>query len=241
MQLFEKISRIYVMKKNKVLKISVTVFIILLLFSLLGFLFIYPSYNKISLIVKDLDMQKIGENTYMAILSRIAPSLDKFDSEVLAANNIEDSIDETFTLDKKILEDTHTYVEIDSTNIQGYISEGTTSDAMMRGFWHIPTTAYPGEQGNVVIIGHRFQYIPPAKNTFFNLDKVKIGDSIKVGSDNGDYTYIVTDIKVVDPNDISILKATNDYRLTLVTCTPLWTSKERLVVTAKLDKLYKKV
>lgn len=229
------------MKKRNGLKILITVIIILLLLGSLGFLFVFPNYNKISLIFNEFDMYKIGKDTYMAVLSKIAPSLDKFDSEVLAASSIEDTIDENTVLEQKILEDTHAYVEIDSAKILGYISEGLTSDAMMRGFWHIPNTVYPGEQGNVVIIGHRFQYIPPAKNTFFNLDKIKIGDSIKVGSDNGDFIYIVTDIKVVEPNDISILKQTNDYRLTLVTCTPLWTSEKRLVITAKLDKLYKKV
>jgi len=83
--------------------------------------------------------------------------------------------------------------------------------------------------------------IPPKKDTFFNLDKVDIGDRIHITSDLGEYNYIVLEKKEVEPNDISIIQDTDDYTLTLVTCTPLWTSQKRLVVVAKLDKLYKKV
>ena len=229
------------MKLAKWKKIFITVFIILLPLSLLVALIISPSFENIQISLKGLDAYRIAKETYLAALVKVAPSIEKFDSQVLAASSIEDSIDNSFVLKEKLLEEAHAYIQIDTVNILGYISEGETSDAMMKGFWHFPTSAYPGQEGNTVIIGHRFQYIPPAKNTFFNLDKVKVGDSIKIIEDNGEYTYIVTNISIVQPNDISILKETNDYRLTLVTCTPLWTSDERLVITAKLDKLYKKV
>ena len=112
---------------------------------------------------------------------------------------------------------------------------------MDSGFWHFPISKYPGQKGNAVIIGHRFLNLPPAKDTFFNLDKVKIGDEIVLKHDEGEWKYIVTEIKIVDENDISVVKDTDDYRLTLITCTPLWTSEKRLVVIAKLDKLYQKV
>jgi sortase A len=229
------------MQLNKTAKISITVFLILLAISLLGFLFIYPSFNKISLIFEDLNPYRTSKNIYIDFLSRISPTLEKFEIKVFAANSIEESLGKDLVLERKLLEETHANLSIDSTNISGRISEGTTSHAMMEGFWHFPTSAFPGKKGNVVIIGHRFQYLPPAKNTFFNLDKVKIGDSVVIAQDEGSYTYIVTTIQVVEPNDISILQKTDDYRLTLITCTPLWTSEQRLVITAKLDKLYKKV
>lgn len=229
------------MKLKKSAKIPMTLFIILLLLSLSSFLFIYPSYNKISLVFKDLNAYRISKNLYISALSIIAPTTDKFNEKVLAASSIEDSIGENFVLEKTILEDSHATLTIDSTNITGRISEGIKSDAMMNGFWHFPSSAYPGQKGNVVIIGHRFQYLPPAKNTFFNLDKVKVGDNIIITQDVGSYTYIVTEIDIVEPNNITVLQATDDYRLTLITCTPLWTSHQRLTITAKLDKLYKKV
>lgn len=229
------------MKLNKTAKISITVFLILLVISLLGFLFIYPSFNKISLLFEDLNPYRTSKNIYIDFLSRISPTLEKFEIKVFAAGSIEESLEDNLILDRKLLEELHANLSIDTANISGRISEGITSQAMMEGFWHFPTSVYPGQKGNVVVIGHRFQYLPPAKNTFFNLDKVKVGDSIKITQDEGEYTYFVTDIQIVEPNDISILQKTDDYRLTLLTCTPLWTSNQRLVITAKLDKLYKKV
>lgn len=229
------------MKKSKFLKISITVFIILLLLVLSGILFIYPFYNKISLVFNEMNPYRISKNIYMTVLTKISPTLDSFDAQELSEKSIEDYVAQEAIFNAVNLEALDAKVEINSVNILGRISEGSNSEAMLKGFWHLPGTAVPGEQGNVVIIGHRYQYLPPAKNTFFYLDRVQVGDEIKILEDTGDYTYIVTGIKVAQPNDISVLKDTDDYRLTLITCTPLWTSHQRLVITAKLDKLYKKV
>ena len=110
---------------------------------------------------------------------------------------------------------------------------------MNKGFWHFPTSDLPGQKGNSVIIGHRYAKLPPNKDTFFNLDKVKVGDKIEVVQLDQTHTYIVTDTKIVEKNDISILQNYSDYRITLITCSPLWSSNQRLVVVGKLDKLYK--
>jgi len=241
MQQEPKPSKIYGMKLQKSHKIIITVLLILLLLVLSGFLFLFPSYNKISMVLGELDAYRISKNIYMNVLGKISPAIESFSSEVLAMQSIEEYIGDDFVLDQKVLEEQNASLTIESVKISGNISEGITSEAMERGFWHFPTSSLPGKKGNVVIIGHRFKYIPPATNTFFNLDKVSIGDKIKVSVGEETYTYVVTDINVAEPNDISVIQQTDDYRLTLITCTPLWTSKERLVVTAKLDKLYKKV
>ncbi len=241
MQQEAKPCKIYNMKLQKSQKIIITVLMILLLLLLSGFLFLFPSYNKISMTLGELDAYRISKNIYMKVLEKIAPSIQSFDSEVLAMESIEKSIGDDFVLEKRFLEEQKASLSIEATRISGNISEGVTSEAMERGFWHFPTSSLPGNKGNVVIIGHRFKYIPPATNTFFNLDKVSIGDQIKMNVGEETYTYVVTDINIAEPNDISVIQQTEDYRLTLITCTPLWTSKERLVITAKLDKLYKKV
>lgn len=229
------------MKLQKSHKIIITILLILLLLVLSAFLFLFPSYNKISMILGELDAYRISKNIYMNVLGKISPAIESFSSEVLAMQSIEEYIGDDFVLDRKVLEEQNTSLAIESVGISGNISEGVTSEAMERGFWHFPTSSLPGRKGNVVIIGHRFKYIPPATNTFFNLDKVSVGDSITVSVGEETYTYVVTDMNIVEPNDISVIEQTDDYRLTLITCTPLWTSKERLVITAKLDKLYKKV
>ncbi len=130
-----------------------------------------------------------------------------------------------------------TTLSIKSVGIDGPVVQGDDSTAMSKGFWHFPLSVPPGTKGNTVIIGHRFDKLPPATDTFFNLDKVKVGDRIILHQDLGDTSYIVVDTKVVNKYDRSVLADTDDYRLTLITCHPLWTSKERLVIIAKMDKI----
>ena len=230
------------MYSNKALKILLSVFLFLVVLIPLSFFIIYPRYSEIQIALNDFDIYSIAKNSWTSFLISISPSQKEIrgvtDSSV---DSIEDTVSNLKPLDEKILEELNTYLYIDSIDVEGNISEGISSSDMNRGFWHFPTSVYPGEKGNSVIIGHRFQYVPPAKNTFFNLDKVQIGDEIVVKNDEDTFRYIVTNIEVVERNDVSILEQTSDYRLTLVTCTPLWTSRQRLVITAKLDRVYMKI
>ena len=63
-----------------------------------------------------------------------------------------------------------------------------------------------------------------------------MGDKILLYHKQRKYIYEVTDIDIVSPNDINVLEPTNDDRLTLITCTPIGTDINRLVVTASLIK-----
>lgn len=111
------------------------------------------------------------------------------------------------------------------------ILEGKSAQVLNNGLWRRPKTSSPDLGGNTVITGHRFMYSTGNK-TFYHLDKLAIGDPITVYWKGKAYGYRVTSQKVVAPTEISIEEPTTDERLTLYTCTPLWTSKNRLVVTA---------
>ena len=125
-------------------------------------------------------------------------------------------------------------LEIPRVKIKGPIVKGQNEEAMNRGFWHYPGTGDIKYGGNIVIIGHRFLHIPPAQDTFYNLDKVQIGDSAFIQSSLGTWEFLVIEKKVVSKHDISVLQNTDDMQLTLITCHPLWTDEERLVIIAKL-------
>jgi sortase A len=108
--------------------------------------------------------------------------------------------------------------------------------ALRRGPVHYGTTAYPGQVGNDVIIGHSSgQLWAPGdyKFVFTLLDKLVSGDTINIGYQGIEYTYKVTDTEVVKPVDFSVLTQTDFPELTLITCTPVGTSTNRLVVHAK--------
>jgi LPXTG-site transpeptidase (sortase) family protein len=115
------------------------------------------------------------------------------------------------------------------------ILDGPNPRLVNKGVWRRPNTSAPGHGSNTVLVGHRFTYDGPA--TFYHLDKVQWGDKLLVAWKGDLYTYIVNAIKEVPANAIDIEDATLDERLTIYTCTPLWSTKNRLVITAALEKM----
>jgi LPXTG-site transpeptidase (sortase) family protein len=114
-----------------------------------------------------------------------------------------------------------------------------TAAALENGVIHINGTALPGEKGNVYITGHSSNYVwskGQYNSVFALLDKLVVGDMVYIKFNNVTYEYKVFDKKTVSPTDVSVLKQTNDSRLTLVTCWPVGTSLKRLVVLA--DQIY---
>lgn len=112
------------------------------------------------------------------------------------------------------------------------IHEGQNASTLNKGVWHRPATSTPDKQSNTVLSGHRFTY--SGKSVFYYLDKVKVGDPVYVYWDQKQYRYEVTQLLEVSPDAGSIEDATNEPRLTIYTCTPLWSAKNRLVIQAKL-------
>lgn len=98
-------------------------------------------------------------------------------------------------------------------------------------------SAYPGEIGNFVITGHSAGDVyssNPYKFIFSGLERLEDGDLIYVNYNSVRYTYQVVRKEIVDPSNVAALVVETDSPLlTLVTCTPLGTSRNRLLVTAK--------
>ncbi len=96
---------------------------------------------------------------------------------------------------------------------------------------HYPETPLPGEPGNAAIAGHRTTYGAP----FFSLDELGPGDEIVATTYNGRFVFRVIDTTVVAPSEVGVLASTDDTRLTLTTCNPKFSARERLVVSALLE------
>jgi sortase A len=111
------------------------------------------------------------------------------------------------------------------------VVEGTGASALRAGAGHYPNTPLPGEEGNVAIAGHRTTYGKP----FANLDHLKPGDEIFLETPVGKYTYKVSkDPFVVSPTDFTVIAQTPGKTLTLTTCHPKGSARQRLVVKADL-------
>lgn len=97
--------------------------------------------------------------------------------------------------------------------------------------------AFPGEVGNLVITGHSAGDVyssNPYKYIFSGLERLEAGDQIYINYESVRYTYKVTKKEVIEPTNVAALIVDTDKPLlTLVTCTPLGTSRYRLLVTAE--------
>lgn len=114
--------------------------------------------------------------------------------------------------------------------------EQQIQEALRDGVVHYPSTAFPDEDGNMVITGHSsyFAWDPGRfKDVFALLHDVQIGDKLYVYHDQNRYDYEIFDTKVVLPTQVDILTQAGEDRLTLITCTPVGTNLKRLVVLAR--------
>lgn len=121
-------------------------------------------------------------------------------------------------------------MRIPKIDLEKAVVEGVSVDALKAGPGHYPTTPMPGQPGNAAIAGHRTTYGAP----FFRLDELKPGDPIQVTTRQGEFTYEVTESKIVAPTQNEVLDPTEENILTLTTCNPRYSAAQRLIVVAKL-------
>jgi len=89
----------------------------------------------------------------------------------------------------------------------------------------------PGLAGVFALAAHRVG----AGGPFRYLDQVSVGDRLSVEANAKTFTYRVISNIIVEPEDTSVLNGPKDEsRIVLITCTPLNTFKQRIVVTAQL-------
>ncbi len=117
------------------------------------------------------------------------------------------------------------------------IDEQSVDNGLERGVVHYASTPSPGEQGNVVVVGHSSNNIfnkGKYKFAFVLLKKLEVGDTFMLDKDGKQYVYRVYDKKIVKPTDVSVLgPADKPSTATLITCDPPGTSLNRLVVTGE--------
>lgn len=115
------------------------------------------------------------------------------------------------------------------------IVEGNAS-ALNYGAWRLPSSKTPDQIGNTIISGHRYQYLPPSSKTFYLLNYLNIGGTFTIEWNGKIYTYGVDYKAVKSPNDPKLLLDSFDRRVTLITCDPLFSTKNRLIVSGQLLK-----
>ena len=120
---------------------------------------------------------------------------------------------------------------IKNSEVNAYMNQGVAQ-------FSVPgANALPGQIGNLVISGHSAGDIyssNPYKFIFSGLERLENGDLIYINYNSTRYTYQMTKREVVEPTNVAALVYPTDKpMLTLITCTPLGTSRYRLLITAE--------
>lgn len=125
-------------------------------------------------------------------------------------------------------------------NVSNTSNEGLVETKLQSGVVHYPIVgaeAVPGQVGNVVLLGHSANdvFVPgDYKFIFLRLEQLQKGDQFYLNYQSKRYTYVVSEKRVISPNQVSQLAINNGKPLaTLVTCVPVGTSQNRLMVIAE--------
>ena len=118
------------------------------------------------------------------------------------------------------------------------VVEGVGREELKKGPGHQPGTAAPGELGNAVLAGHRTTYGAP----FGRFDHIAAGDEVVLTDATGAYTYRVSGTEVVEPSDTAVTLPVprqpgaepTQRLLTLITCTPKYSARYRLIIRGEL-------
>ena len=122
------------------------------------------------------------------------------------------------------------YISIDVIGLELPVYHGTAESVLSAAVGHLQGSSLPvgGEGTHAVVSAHRGL---PTATLFTNLDHLEIGDTFKFTILDRTVTYMVDEIKTVEPTDTSdlLIRAGAD-RCTLLTCTPYGINTHRLLV-----------
>ncbi len=119
-------------------------------------------------------------------------------------------------------------LEVPRLDLSRTVLAGASGSSLAFGPGHVDGTASPNATGNCALAGHR-------DGSFAFLDELREGDLLILHTRAGSVRYTVQQLLVADMREVDLLQATEDSRLTLITCYPfhsLSRSELRYVVVA---------
>jgi sortase A len=121
-------------------------------------------------------------------------------------------------------------MRVPRVGLDAVVFEGITIETLAKGPGHMPGTSLPGQPGNAVISGHRTTHGRP----FHDFDLLVEGDLVEIETAIGTHVYEVRESFIVAPTDVWVTDQREGGWLTLTTCNPKYSARERLIVTAEL-------
>lgn len=120
---------------------------------------------------------------------------------------------------------------IPNVNLRTAVFDGTSDAILDVGAGRVAGTAAVAGNGNLAIAAHRDGF-------FRGLKDIEIGDELLFSNHTEEFRYTVTETLVVEPTDVSVLKATSHPTITLITCYPFYfvgSAPQRFIVRAELS------
>jgi sortase A len=120
-------------------------------------------------------------------------------------------------------------LEVPRLRLATTVMSGDDAKTLKVSAGHLPDTPKPWERGNSAIAAHRDSHFRPLKN-------IRVGDEVRMRTLHGDIVYRVNNIKIVTPDDLSVLQPGRGDSLTLITCYPfnyIGSAPKRYIVQAQ--------
>ncbi len=111
------------------------------------------------------------------------------------------------------------------------IVQGDGWEQLKRGVGQHIGSVDPGKDGNLVLSAHNDIY----GEWFRDLDQLQPGDEIIIKTATRVFTYRVTDTRLVEPTEVSVLEPTAKPTITLISCYPYLVDNQRIVVFGELE------
>lgn len=122
------------------------------------------------------------------------------------------------------------FLQIPALDLELPILLGANEENLKLGAAHLTQTSYPigGENTNCVLAAHRGYYKAPMLR---EVERLQIGDTVYLQNFRETLTYTVSELRIIDPSDVdALLIQPGRDLLTLVTCHPLGSNRQRYVV-----------
>jgi sortase A len=122
-------------------------------------------------------------------------------------------------------------IQIPMIAIDAPVVQGDGWEQLKKGVAQQIGSANPGQSGNMVLSAHNDVF----GEIFRNLDQLKRGDQVIVYTPQNAYTYIITNIQIVEPTDVEVMASSSTPTITLISCYPYMVDKQRIIVQGSLQ------
>ncbi len=122
-------------------------------------------------------------------------------------------------------------IEIPAIGVDAPVVQGDDWESLKRGAGHHIGSANPGERGNCVISAHNDVF----GQIFRDLPDLGRGDKVLVHTASRVFRYVITQRRIVEPTEVSVMRATSSPVLTLISCYPYGINTHRVVVIGELE------